>query len=74
MRILDARWSPTAPTPLRAGELAVIGGGLWCGAGRGALVLEVVQPSGRRAMHGADWARGVRGGLGWLSGVRSSES
>lgn len=74
MRILDARWSPTAPSPLAAGGLALVRGGLWCGAGSGALVLEVVQPPGRRAMPGADWARGVRGGLGRLSGVGPSRS
>ena len=74
MRILDARWSPMAPSPLRAGELAAEGGRLWCGAASGALALEVVQPPGKRAMPGADWARGVRGGLGRLSGVGSSQS
>ncbi len=74
MRILDARWSPTAPAPLDNGSLAVMEGGLWCGAGSGALVLEVVQPPGRRAMPGADWARGVRGGLGRLSGDGPSQS
>ena len=74
MRILDARWSPTAPKPLEAGELAAKGGGLWCGAGSGALILEVVQPPGRRAMPGADWARGVRRGLGRLSAVGPSQS
>ena len=74
MRILDARWSPTAPIPLEAGELAAVGRELWCGAGSGALVVEVVQPPGRRAMPGADWARGVRGGLGRLSGVGPSQS
>ncbi len=74
MRILDARWSPDPPTPLEAGVLALARGGLWCGAGGGALVLEVVQPPGRRPMPGADWARGVRGGLGRLSGAGPSQS
>lgn len=74
MRVLDARWSPTPPRPLEAGELAAEGGGLWCGAGSGALVLEVVQAPGRRAMPGADWARGVHRGLGRLSGVGPSQS
>lgn len=74
MRILDTRWSSTAPMPLRPGELAAVEGGLWCGAGSGALVLEVVQPPGKREMAGADWARGVRGGLGSLSEVSSSQS
>ena len=74
MRVLDARWSPNPPTPLEAGGLALARGGLWCGAGSGALVLEVVQPSGRRPMRGADWARGVRGGLGRLSGAGPSQS
>ncbi len=74
MRILDARWSAIAPTPLRVGELAAEGGRLWCGAGSGGMVLEVVHPPGRRAMPGADWARGVRGGLGRLSGVGPSQS
>ena len=74
MRILESRWSPEAPTPLDAGGLDLVGGGLWCGAGSGALVLEVVQPAGRRPMRGADWARGVRGGLGRLSGVGPSQS
>ncbi len=74
MRILDARWSPDPPTPLEAGVMALARGGLWCGAGRGALVLEVVQPPGRRPMPGADWARGVRSGLGRLSGAGPSQS
>lgn len=74
MRILDARWSPDPPTPLEAGVLALARGGLWCGAGGGALILEVVQPPGRRPMPGADWARGVRSGLGRLSGAGPSQS
>lgn len=74
MRILDARLSDAAPVPLLVGELAAVGEHLWCGAGSGALVLDLVQPPGRRAMPGAAWARGVRGGLGWLSGVGPSQS
>lgn len=74
MRILDARWSPGAPSSLKAGELAAEGGRLWCGAGSGAVVLEVVQPPGKRAMAGGDWARGVRSGLGRLSGDGSPQS
>lgn len=73
MRILEARSLPS-PAPLEAGELAAEGRRLWCGAGSGALVLEVVQPPGRRAMPGGDWARGVRGGLGRLSGVGPAQS
>ncbi len=67
LRILDARWAPSAPLPLRVGELAAAEGRLWCGAGSGVLVLESIQPPGKRAMPGAAWARGVRRRLGFLT-------
>ncbi len=69
IRILEARWARSASLPLRAGELASADGRLWCGSGSGVLVLESIQPPGKRAMPGAAWARGVRRQLGFLTQV-----
>ncbi len=45
---------------LAGGEVAVDGGRVRVGTGSVPLVLGMVQPSGKRAMPAADWARGVR--------------
>lgn len=67
MRVLEVRGSPDPPLPLRPGELALAGGDLWCGCGGGGLILDGIQPAGRRVMAGSAWARGVRGELGFLT-------
>lgn len=67
MRILQVRWSPTPPFPLQAGELALAGGDLWCGGHGGGLILDGIQPPGKRVMPGSAWANGVRGELGFLA-------
>lgn len=67
MRILEVRPFPDTPLPLRPGELVVESGDLWCGSGAGGLILDGIQPAGRRVMPGSAWARGVRGGLGSLT-------
>lgn len=66
MRILGVRWFPEPPAHLQPGQLVVASGDLWCGCGDGGLVLDSIQAPGRRAMTGADWARGVRQELGFL--------
>jgi methionyl-tRNA formyltransferase len=45
---------------LSAGELGVYLGELLVGCGTGAVALLRVQPSGKNAMSGADWFRGLR--------------
>lgn len=67
MRILRARWSPAPPRPLQVGELVLAGGDLWCGGREGGLILDGIQPPGKRVMPGTAWANGVRGELGFLS-------
>ena len=52
---------PAAAPPLAPAELAIgPGGTLLAGTGDGALELRLVQPEGRRAMPGGDFARGAR--------------
>lgn len=67
MRILGVRWSPDPPRPLGVGELAVMTGDLWCGVSGGALILDAIQPPGKRVMSGSAWANGVHGELGFLT-------
>lgn len=67
MRVLRVRWVPAPPRPLRPGELVLAGGDLWCGARGGALILDGIQPPGKRVMAGSAWANGVRGELGFLT-------
>lgn len=47
-----------------AGDLTLVDGMLVAGFAQGALVLEELKPAGKRAMSGADWARGARIGEG----------
>ncbi|MCQ3804476.1 MAG: methionyl-tRNA formyltransferase [Acidimicrobiia bacterium] len=67
MRILRVRWSSSPPLSLRRGELALASGDLWCGGRDGGLILDGIQPPGKRVMAGSAWANGVRGELGSLS-------
>lgn len=67
MRLLGIRWAPAPPRALAVGELAVVSGELWCGTGDGGLVLDAIQPPGRRVMSGLAWANGVHGELGRLT-------
>ena len=67
MRILGVRWAPAPPRVLAAGELAVLRGELWCGTGDGGLILDAIQPPGKRVMSGSAWANGVHGELGHLT-------
>ena len=61
LRVLRARVAPEpAPPPAAAAPGTLLDGGERVGAGEGALVLEVVQPEGRKPMAAADWFRGVR--------------
>jgi methionyl-tRNA formyltransferase len=65
MRVLAAT---VTDGDLEPGRLAVgRDGTLTCGCGGGSVVLDVVQPEGRRAMSGADWARGRHGDPGRLT-------
>jgi methionyl-tRNA formyltransferase len=50
---------PDGPT-LECGELAVDSGHVLVGTGNGAVVLDLVQPAGKRMLPAADWARGAR--------------
>lgn len=50
---------PDAPTPA-PGELAVTKKALFVGTQTGPIRLDTVQPQGKKAMAGADWARGAR--------------
>jgi methionyl-tRNA formyltransferase len=50
---------PDGPT-LEPGELAVDSGQVLVGTGNGAVVLDLVQPAGKRMLPAADWARGAR--------------
>ncbi len=55
---------PAAPrTQLAPGELHADRRNLWAGTSDGAVQLLEVQPVGKKAMAGADWARGVPGGV-----------
>jgi methionyl-tRNA formyltransferase len=49
-----------ATAPVRVGELSLDGELPVLGCGEGSLELLTVQPAGKRAMAGADWARGRR--------------
>jgi methionyl-tRNA formyltransferase len=50
---------PDGPT-LEPGELALDSGHVVVGTGNGAVVLDLVQPAGKRMLPAADWARGAR--------------
>jgi methionyl-tRNA formyltransferase len=45
---------------LEPGELAVDSGQVLVGTGNGAVVLDLVQPAGKRMLPAADWSRGAR--------------
>lgn len=60
-KILRARPAPGRPAP---GHLEADGGTVRVGTGAGCLVLQTVQPAGRRAMDAGAWLRGVKGDLG----------
>lgn len=51
--------APGRPTSLSPGELQATKKHLWMGTGSGPLALGTVAPFGRKAMRGADWARGA---------------
>ena len=55
----------TAPVELQPGALHADRRHLWAGSGghSGAVELIEVQPPGKKSMRGADWARGVTGGV-----------
>lgn len=54
---IDADPATTAPAP---GELAVTKRAVFVGTQTGPIRLDTVQPQGKKAMAGADWARGAR--------------
>jgi len=61
LRVLSAS-ALEEPSPLAPGKLGLIDGAVAVGCGDGsALVLETVQPAGKRAMSALDWHRGSRG-------------
>jgi methionyl-tRNA formyltransferase len=45
---------------IEPGELAVDSGQVLVGTGNGAVVLDLVQPAGKRMLPAADWSRGAR--------------
>jgi methionyl-tRNA formyltransferase len=71
LKVLRSAVAPPAAAPPPAqGELALgPGGTLLAGTGDGALELRLVQPEGRRAMPGGDFARGARLAAGARLGV-----
>jgi len=62
VKILRA-WDHRDASRLDPGELIVAGGELLIGTGSTALVLDLVQPAGKRAMPGVDWFRGLPAGV-----------
>lgn len=64
VRIIEAERSDSA---VPGGDLALGSEGLVLGVGTGAIRLVRVQPEGKRPMAGADWARGLRDGLGRMT-------
>lgn len=50
----------TDEPPLEAGELLVASGRVLVGTGSGPVLLDQVQPAGKRMLPAADWARGAR--------------
>ncbi len=61
VKILKTRLSDSCTQTLSPGELAIIGRDVFCGcADGGAVVLETVQPAGKKAMPAPDFARGLR--------------
>lgn len=65
-RLVITRASVAGGAPSRNGTIAVRDGVPHIAGGAGWLRLDEVRPAGKRAMSGADWARGVR----WLDGAR----
>jgi len=59
-RVGILRASVEGGSPQEHGTVALRGGVPWVAAGAGWLRLDEVRPAGKRAMSGADWARGVR--------------
>lgn len=59
-RIIVLRASVAGGSPAEHGALEVRGGVPAVAAGAGWLLLDEVKPAGKRAMPGADWARGLR--------------
>ena len=51
---------PPGPEDLAAGEVLLGKHAVWVGTGRGAVLLDAVQPAGRRPMPASDWGRGLR--------------
>ena len=61
VKILKTRLSDGCTQTLSPGELAIIGRDVLCGCADGcAVVLETVQPAGKKAMPAPDFARGLR--------------
>lgn len=51
---------PTDAPPDAPGQLRLAQGRVFCGTGEGSLELIGVQPEGKPAMKGEEWARGAR--------------
>lgn len=51
------------PTPLAPGEICADKDGVRVGTGSGAVLLQSIQPPGKKMMAAADWARGVHDGI-----------
>lgn len=60
-RVRVERATVAGGTPREHGTLAIRDGVPHVAAGAGWLALDVVRPAGKRAMSGAEWARGLRG-------------
>jgi methionyl-tRNA formyltransferase len=56
-------WDHRDASRLDPGELVVAGGELLVGTGTTALVIDEIQPAGKRAMAGLDWYRGLPEGV-----------
>jgi methionyl-tRNA formyltransferase len=59
LRVGPVGLRPDGPA-LEPGELAVESGAVVVGTGNGAVILDHVQPAGKRLLPAADWARGAR--------------
>jgi methionyl-tRNA formyltransferase len=64
LKVIEARATPYEARPERLGTVVQTGNGPAVSAGDGVVVLDTVQPAGKRPMSGADWLRGAPRALG----------
>ena len=64
LKVIEAHATPYERDPERPGTVVQTGNGPAVSAGDGVVVLDTVQPAGKRPMSGADWLRGAPRTLG----------